>query len=94
MKDNQTKGVKTLLGDPKKAIIKLAIPMIIAMSVQTIYNFVDTLFVSGVGQDFFTDSQVSGIGDLGVAAIGLIFPFFMMAIALSTGIGVGGSSAI
>jgi Na+-driven multidrug efflux pump len=31
---------------------------------------------------------------LGVAAIGLIFPFFMMAIALSTGIGVGASSAI
>ncbi len=68
--------------------------MIIAMSVQTIYNFVDTLFISGVGQNFFVDSQVSGIGDLGVAAIGLIFPFFMMAIALSTGIGVGASSAI
>ncbi len=92
--NNKTKGVETLLGDPKKAIIKLAIPMIIAMSVQTIYNFVDTLFVSGVGQDFFTDAQIPGIGDLGVAAIGLIFPFFMMAIALSTGIGVGGSSAI
>ena len=93
-KDKQTEGVKTLLGDPKKAIIKLSIPMIIAMSVQTIYNFVDTLFVSGVGQGIFTDTQVSGIGDLGVAAIGLIFPFFMMAIALATGIGVGGSSAI
>mgnify|MGYP006293626321 CR=1 FL=1 len=92
--NNKTKGVETLLGDPKKAIIKLSIPMIIAMSVQTIYNFVDTLFVSGIGQDFFIDSQVPGIGDLGVAAIGLIFPFFMMAIALSTGIGVGASSAI
>ncbi len=93
-KSNHTKGVETLLGDPKKAVIKLAIPMIIAMSVQTIYNFVDTLFVSGIGKEFFTDSTVPGIGDLGVAAIGLIFPFFMMAIALSTGIGVGASSAI
>ena len=90
----ETKGVKTLLGDPKKAILKLAIPMIIAMSVQTIYNFVDTLFISGIGQTLFTDSKINGIGDLGVAAIGLIFPFFMMAIALSTGIGVGTSSAI
>lgn len=89
-----TKGVKTLLGDPKKAIIKLAIPMIIAMSVQTIYNFVDTLFISGIGQELFTDSKINGIGDLGVAAIGLIFPFFMMAIAISTGLGVGTSSAI
>ena len=92
--DSETKGVKTLLGDPKKAIIKLAIPMIIAMSVQTLYNFVDTLFVSGIGKDIFTDSQVPGIGNLGVAAVGLILPFFMMAIAISTGIGVGASSAI
>ena len=92
--DSETKGVKTLLGDPKKAIVKLAIPMIIAMSVQTIYNFVDTLFVSGIGQEILTDSKISGIGDLGVTAIGLIFPFFMMAIAISTGIGVGASSAV
>jgi len=93
-KINQTKGVETLLGEPKKAVIKLAIPMIIAMSVQTIYNFVDTLFVSGIGQEFLTDSAINGIGELGVAAIGLIFPFFMMAIAIATGFGVGGSSAL
>jgi len=92
--NNNTKGVETLLGDPKKAIIKLAMPMIVAMSVQTVYNFADTLFVSGIGKGFFTDSFVPGIGDLGVAAIGLIFPFFMMAISLATGIGVGASSAI
>ena len=90
----ETKGVKTLLGDPKKAIIKLSIPMIIAMSVQTIYNFVDTLFISGIGQKLFTYSKINGIGDVGVAAVGLIFPFFMMAIAISTGIGVGASSAL
>ena len=93
-KNFKTKGVETLLGDPKKAIIKLAIPMIIAMSVQTIYNFVDALYVSGIGQEFFTNSSVDGIGDLGIAAIGLILPFFMMAIAISTGIGVGASSAL
>ena len=93
-KNSETKGVQTLLGDPKKAIIKLAIPMIIAMSVQTLYNFVDTLFVSGIGKDFFTNSLISGIGKLGVAAVGLILPFFMMAIAISTGLGVGASSAI
>lgn len=90
----RTKGVQTLLGDPKKAIITLALPMIIAMAVQTIYNFVDTLFVSGFAKEFFTDAPIPGIGDTGVAAIGLIFPFFMMAIALGTGIGVGCSSAI
>ena len=68
--------------------------MIIAMSVQTLYNFIDTLFVSGIGKDFFTDSLIPGVGKLGVGAVGLILPFFMMAIALSTGLGVGASSAI
>ena len=89
-----TKGVKTLLGDPKKAIITLAIPMIIAMSVQTIYNFADALWVSGFASDLFTTSLVEGTGKLALAAIGFVLPFFMMAIAISTGIGVGSSSAI
>lgn len=92
--NNATEGVKTLLGDPRKAIVKLALPMIIAMSIQTIYNFVDALFISGLGQNFFTDSVVDGVGDLGIAAIGYILPFFMMAIALSNGIWVGCSSAL
>ena len=91
---NATKGVKTLLGDPKKAIITLAIPMIIAMSIQTIYNFVDALFVSGFGSSLFTDSTVPGTGSLAIAAIGYVLPFFMMAIAVSTGMGVGAASAI
>lgn len=76
-----TKGIKTLLGDPKKAIIRLSIPMIIAMSVQTIYNFVDAVWVAGLGTD-------------ALAAIGFFFPFFFLIMALATGIGVGGGSAI
>ena len=94
MNNNATKGVETLLGDPKKAIIKLAIPMIIAMSVQTIYNFVDALWVSGFGIQFFTSVDVADIGRLALAAIGFVLPFYMMAIALSTGLGVGSGSAI
>jgi putative MATE family efflux protein len=79
--NNVTKGVKTLLGDPKKAIIKLSIPMIIAMTVQTLYNLVDALWVSGLGPD-------------ALAAVGFVFPFFFMALAISTGLGVGGGAAI
>jgi len=90
----ETKGVKTLLGDPKKAIIRLAIPMMIAMSVQTIYNFVDALWVSGFGSRLFTAATVMGTGKLALAAIGFVLPFYMMAVSISTGIGVGGSSAV
>ncbi len=78
---SKTKGVDTLLGDPKKAIIKLSIPMIIAMSVQTVYNLVDALWVSGLGAD-------------ALAAVGLFFPFFFILIAVATGIGVGAGAAL
>jgi putative MATE family efflux protein len=91
---NETKGVKTLLGEPKKAIIRLAIPMIIAMSAHTIYNLVDALWVSGFGQDFFTSNNVPGVGPSALAAVGFALPFYMMIISISTGLGVGGGSAI
>ena len=81
LKHAHTEGVKTLLGDPKSAITKLAWPMMIAMAAHTIYNLVDAIWVSGLG----TDS---------IAAIGFFFPFFFIAMAISTGIGIGGGAAI
>jgi len=76
-----TEGVKTLLGNPRKAIIKISIPMIIGMSAQMVYNLVDAIWVSGLGAD-------------ALAAVGFFFPFLFLLMALSTGIGIGGSSAI
>jgi len=77
----ETLGVITLQGDPKKAIVKLSIPMIVAMSVQTIYSLIDTYWVSGLGAD-------------ALAAMGFVFPFFFISMALSNGIGIGGGAAI
>jgi len=77
----ETNGVQTLLGDPKKAIFKLAIPMMIAMTVTTIYNLADAAWVSGIGSD-------------ALAAVGFVFPFFFMALAISNGLGIGGGAAI
>jgi len=79
--EKATAGVRTLLGNPRSAILKLSVPMIIAMSVQTVYNLVDAIWVSGLGAD-------------ALAAIGFVFPFFFMAMGLSNGLGVGGGSAI
>ncbi len=77
----QTKGVRTLMGDPKKAIIKLSLPMMLAMSIQVIYNLVDAIWVSGLGAD-------------ALSAVGFFFPFMFLIMGLSTGIGIGASSAI
>jgi len=76
-----TKGVQTLLGNPRRAIIRLSIPMIVAMSVHTLYSFVDGLWVAGLGPD-------------ALSAVGFCFPFFFMLMAISAGIGVGGSAAV
>lgn len=91
---NESKGVKTLLGEPKKAVIKLAIPMIIAMSAHTIYNLVDAIWVSGLGKEFFTSLDVTNIGTGALAAVGFAMPFYMMIISISIGLGIGGGSAI
>ncbi len=83
MEDQQgiTKGVKTLLGDPKKAILKLSAPTMIGMLSHAVYNIADGVWVAGLGSDQ-------------LAAVGLFFPFFMIIIALGAGIGMGGSSAV
>ncbi|MEJ2628872.1 MAG: MATE family efflux transporter, partial [bacterium] len=69
-----TKGIKTLLGDPKKAILKLSTPMMFAMFCQALYNIADGIWVAGLGADE-------------LAAVGLFFPFFIIIIALGAGIG-------
>jgi len=78
---NVTKGVQILLGNPKKAIVKLSLPLMTAMFVQTLYNLVDGIWVAGLGPN-------------SLAAIGLFFPIFMIIISLASGIGVGASSVI
>ena len=58
-----TQGVKDLLGDPKKAIVKLSIPMILGMILLSAYQLADGIWVAGLGADQ-------------LAAVGLFFPFF------------------
>ena len=70
-----------MLGDPKKAVLKLSGPMIVGMLVQSLYNIVDGIWVAGLGSD-------------ALAAVGLFFPVFMVILSLASGLGVGGSSAI
>lgn len=76
-----TKGVSDLLGSPKKAMIKVSVPVMIALFFQSVYNLVDTFWVSGLGSE-------------ALAAVGLAFPFFIGLMAIATGIGIGSGSAI
>lgn len=75
------RGVEVLTGDPKKALIRLSVPVMVSNLVFTLYNLADGAWVAGLGAD-------------ALSAIGIFFPLFMVFIALSMGIGIGASSAI
>jgi len=76
-----TEGVSLLMGDPKKAIIKLSGPMIIAMFLMSTYNIVNAIWVAGLGFD-------------ALAAVGFITPLFMILIGMGNGLGAGVASVI
>ncbi len=77
----ETEGVSTILGDPKKAILKLSGPMIVAMLITSLYNLIDGIWVAGLGQN-------------ALAAIGFISPIFMVVMGFSNGLGAGATSVI
>lgn len=77
----KTEGVDIITGDPKRAVIKMAVPMVIAMLLMSAYNLIDAVWVAGLGGD-------------AIAAIGFITPFFMLIIGLMNGLGAGATSAI
>lgn len=72
-----------MLGEEKVStvITKLAIPAIIGMLINAVYNFVDTMFVSWIGTEAMSAAQVG-------------FPVFMMISAFGQLYGVGGGSYI
>jgi len=76
-----SEGISILRGDPKKAIVKLSGPMIVAMFLMSTYNIVNAIWVAGLGAD-------------ALAAVGFITPLFMVLIGMGSGLGAGVASVI
>ena len=74
-------NVKILRGDPKKAINKLAYPIIGSLLLVMLNNIIDSVWVAGLGSD-------------PLAAIGYITPLFMILVGVGNGIGAGANSLI
>lgn len=74
-------NVELIMGNPKKAINKLAGPMIASMLLMMVYNIVDSIWVAGLGAD-------------PLAALGFVTPLFMILVGAGTGIGAGANSLI
>lgn len=79
-RDTITEGVAVLTGDPKRAIFKIAGPIMVAMLFQATYNLADAVWVAGLG---------SGA----LAAVGFITPIFLILVGLGNGLGAGVISA-
>lgn len=79
--EGATKDVKTMLGDSRKAILVLSIPIAVAFLVQYSNNLVDSLWVTGLGAE-------------AMAALGLVNPVYSVIISVGNGMAVGVSAAM
>ncbi|MBE6502612.1 MAG: MATE family efflux transporter, partial [Methanobrevibacter thaueri] len=77
----KSSNIEMITGDPKKAIVKLALPMMLSMLLIMLYNIADSIWVAGLGAD-------------ALAAVGFITPLFMVLVGLGNGIGAGANSLI
>lgn len=77
----KNKNIKIITGDPKKAIHKLSVPMMVSMLLIMMYNIADSIWVAGLGAD-------------ALAAIGFVTPLFMVLVGVGNGIGAGANSLI
>lgn len=66
--------------DVKKLLIKLSIPAIMGMTMNALYNFIDTLFVA------------QNAGEIAIGGLAMAFPIQMVSAALGLMIGVGSAS--
>jgi len=81
MQNNQSKK-EEFINNPKKALWKLSIPMMLGMSVQSLYMLIDTLLISRI------------VGETSMAALGFVFPFLFIIMGITFGLGSGGTAVI
>ena len=82
MLGNDSSGsVDIMLQNPKKALIRMSIPLIISLLITSFYNLIDAAWVSGLGAD-------------ALAGVGFFTPIFMILVGFGNGLGSGAAFAI
>lgn len=81
MNKNNSKGINLILGNPKKALISMSIPLIISLFITSLYNIVDAIWVSGLGAD-------------ALAGVGYVTPIFIAIMGIGNGLGAGSTFAL
>lgn len=70
-----------ILGDPKRAVLMMSLPIALALFLQYLNSVVDMFWVSGLGAD-------------AIAAVSIVTPLYSVIISIGNGIGIGASYAI
>ena len=78
---DETRGVNLLRGNPKKAVIKLSVPLMISMMIISLYNIIDSFWVAGLGAD-----QLAGIS--------FVIPLEFLIISIGSSLGAGITSVV
>lgn len=81
MTKNRNEDIDLIVNHPKKAINKLALPIIISNLFMTLNNIIDGIWVAGLGP-----------GPL--AAVGFVTPLFFAFVGFANGLGAGSNSLI
>ena len=74
-------NVDMMLQNPKKALIKMSIPLIVSLLITSFYNLIDAAWVSGLGAD-------------ALAGVGFFTPVFMILVGFGNGLGSGAAFAL
>ena len=81
MLSNDSSNVEVMLGNPKKALLKMSVPLIVSLLISSFYNLIDAAWVSGLGAD-------------ALAGVGFFTPIFMVLVGFGNGLGAGAAFAI
>ena len=79
--NDNSKSVDIMLGNPKKALISMSVPLIVSLLISSLYNLIDAAWVSGLGAD-------------ALAGVGFFTPIFMILVGFGNGLGAGAAFAI
>lgn len=79
--DSGGSRVAEFVANPRRAVWKLAVPIMAGMGIQTLYNIVDMIFVGRLGGD-------------AVAALSFNMPIVFFAMGITFGLGTGATSVI
>jgi putative MATE family efflux protein len=79
--NDSSNGVDIMLNNPKRALIKMSVPLVVSLLITSFYNLIDAAWVSGLGAD-------------ALAGVGFFTPIFMILVGFGNGLGSGAAFAL